>query len=256
MIAYDMVLENLPERVRELTVRLRDLVLSLGGGIDEQVRSGTLEYSAGRKFCALAPDRTGVSVHFPMPLATSPEDPRGQIAANGRSYELRLASAWDIDDRLRRMCKQAFDELAQGRHSKAVEDTALELSETYAEALRNTSRGLRLLIHHMQAAERAAVQRAAAVARQGQKRSHKKKPPPTPPPLPLPSPLDVTASPADEPTPDRSESKRRPQKRARAGGRTPVSIRKTKRRASATSGKAAKKAHPRKKRSSASKRPR
>lgn len=185
MILYDVVLEDLPERVRELTVRLRDMVLSLGGGISEHVGRGVLEYSLGWKqpFVVLAPDRTGASLRFPGPFDKALGDHQGRLTLHRDKAEMRLASASDIDDHVRRVVHELFC-MAQTRAGarRQVED-GQELDEGVLEALHNLSRSLRLLCHHVQVQQKVAKQKAVSAAKASQKRSHKKKPPPVPPPL-------------------------------------------------------------------------
>ncbi|MEW5847386.1 MAG: hypothetical protein AB2A00_01185 [Myxococcota bacterium] len=220
MIEYDVVLEDLPERVAELTVRLRDMMLSLGPGITEAVSGQRLDYSVRSPLGYLAPDRTGVDMGFVGPFDPPLRDPEGRLQVSGRGVVMRLASAADIDDYMRRIARDAFAQVqaraAKAQKGRATTEQDLELDARLEEALKQVSRGLRLMSHHLQVMQKTAEQKAASAARlQGLKRSHKKKPPAVPPPLPVPPPVvaaPVVVEKAARPAPAKA---RRPAPKAR-----------------------------------------
>ena len=121
MITYDAVLEDLPERVQELTLRLRDLVLSMGSGIAEAVRGDGLDYALERPFCGLVPDARGVTLTFPGATSKTPlpveHDGLTQAA---RGAVLRVVTMSDLDDNLRRVCRAAYQR-AQERTSRPTD---------------------------------------------------------------------------------------------------------------------------------------
>lgn len=173
MILYDMVLEGLPERVRELTVRLRDIVLSLGPGLKETVGRKGLEYATTKHVVSLVPARTGVAITLAGPFVDVPAGVEGRAELSGRKLVITLASASGIDDGLRRVLRDAL--LSLPSHKAAPAIAPAEVAADLLEALQNVSRGLRLLIHHQQAMEKTALQRARSAEKTGSRRSHKKK---------------------------------------------------------------------------------
>lgn len=184
MIAYDQLVDGLPERVGELTIRLRDLVLSLGAGVTDRMAPGALDFEVGGKFARLAPDSAGVTLSLLGPLGSPLPDLNGRLTPHAKGAVLRMTSAADVDDDLRRLLKDAYTRAAaRGMVKRPV--VLLDLPKDQQEALDGLSRGLRLWMHTLQVMQKMERQRAYQESRAGQKRSHKKKPTAAPPVLEL-----------------------------------------------------------------------
>lgn len=189
MIAYDILLDGLPERLQELFLRLRDMVLSLGTGIHESVEHGALEFRMGGvKLGRLSTDDRSAllllyNTHAP-PLQALCE----QLTYTPVGGQLRLTRSTELDDPVRRVCREAYQRVQQRTDVTRVGSTdalgsAPALEKAELEALQNLSRGLRLWMHQLEVARKSSEARARQEARVGQKRSHKKRPPPLAPPL-------------------------------------------------------------------------
>lgn len=184
MIAYDQLVDGLSERVGELALRLRDLVLSLGAGVKDQMKGKSLEFEAGGRFARITPDNLGVTLTLFGPLGSPLDDWGGRLTPQGKGAALRLSSTADVDEPLRRILKDAYARAVAGSGSRKPLQN-LELPADMLEGLQNLSRGLRLWMHTLQVMQKVEKQRELSAARAGQKRSHKKKPPAVPPPLAL-----------------------------------------------------------------------
>ena len=67
-----------------LTIRLRDLVLSLGAGVTDKMAPGALDFEVGGKFARLAPDSAGVTLSLLGPLGSPLPDLNGRLTPHAK----------------------------------------------------------------------------------------------------------------------------------------------------------------------------
>ncbi|MBI5494616.1 MAG: hypothetical protein HY904_06270 [Deltaproteobacteria bacterium] len=229
MILHDHLLEDLPERVREVAVRVRDLILSLGTGVTEQLRGKAVEFGAPGRLARLTADRGGVTLTLFGPLPSPLHDRHGKLRPAGKGAEIRLGSTADLDDELRRLLRDTYARMhAVGSPERRHVDVKSAVPPALREPLENFSRTLRLWVHALQVAEKMERQRQLQESRAGQKRSHKKKAPAVPPPLPLPE--EIPAPPERTPPPPPRAPAKKPAARkatAKKTQRPPAARRRT-----------------------------